>query len=193
MRCGEVQNGLFGSLCACFLFLLASWVGSQQGEMLGKPQSSLEQYINLSTKSPTRAGREVLNGQILYIWKGNENKCPLEMALDFPPALGTVILGPSEPSETRGEWSLYKPWAVRPREHRLSFLVCFDSVCLAIKRIDALCCWPPSWDCYEACSSTSMKVLLGSRMVNGFKDSLWYQRDLFLNLTNQLCDFGQIT
>lgn len=60
------------------------------------------------------------------------------MALDFPRALGTVILGPSEPSETRGKGSLYRAWTIRPKEHRLSFLVCIDSVSLCIKWANAL-------------------------------------------------------
>lgn len=66
----------------------------------------------------------------------NKNKWLAVMAPDFPPVLGTVILGIIEPS--RGAASLNRPWTVKPREHRVSFLVCFDSVSLAVKQTKAL-------------------------------------------------------
>ena len=47
---------------------------------------------------------------------------------------GSASQGTSEPfSETRGVRPLARLWAVRTRKHRLSFLVCFDSVSSAIK------------------------------------------------------------
>lgn len=191
MRCRKVQKGLFGSLCACFLFTLESWVGSQQGEILGKTQSSLKPYVNLSTKSPTRAGREVLNRQILWVWNMNKNKWLVAMALDFPPVLGTVIPGILEPS--REAVSLNRPWTVKPREHRVSFLVCFDSVSLAVKQTKALCYWPPSQDCHKACWSTKHQSIKEGEYWSGLKHRLSCQRDLFTNLVDQLCDFGDVT